>query len=98
MRIKCVGVWDTVGNIGNPFISSGPIGRLFKFHDTRLSDTIDVGLHALSIDEIRGPFRPALWALPKSRHFPRISTSSRFGSRALTAMLEGGSAKLGCPT
>jgi hypothetical protein len=66
-RIKCVGVWDTVGNIGNPFISSGPIGRMFKFHDTRLSDAIDVGLHALSIDEIRGPFRPALWALPKSQ-------------------------------
>ena len=38
-RIKCVGVWDTVGNIGNPFISGGPIGRLFEFHDTRLCET-----------------------------------------------------------
>ena len=70
VRIKCMGVWDTVGNIGNPFSSSGPIGRMFKFHDTRLSDSIDVGLHALSIDEIRGPFRPALWALPKGQALP----------------------------
>ena len=61
VRIKCVGVWDTVGNIGNPFTSS----RMFKFHDTTLSDSIDVGLHALSIDEVRGPFRPALWSLAK---------------------------------
>ena len=70
VRIKCIGVWDTVGNIGNPFSSSGPIGRMFKFHDTRLSDSIDVGLQALSIDEIRGPFRPALWALPKDQALP----------------------------
>ena len=70
VRIKCMGVWDTVGNIGNPFSSSGPIGRMFKFHDTRLSNSIDVGLHALSIDEIRGPFRPALWALPKGQALP----------------------------
>src|SRR5262245_37616029 len=65
VRIKCVGVWDTVGNIGNPFTSSGAIGRMFKYHDTTLSDSIDVGLHALSIDEVRGPFRPALWSLAK---------------------------------
>ena len=69
-RIKCVGVWDTVGNIGNPFISGGPVGRLFEFHDTRLCETIDVGLHALSIDEVRGPFRPTLWTLPKGHALP----------------------------
>ena len=71
VRIKCVGVWDTVGNLGNPFSSGGPIGRRFKFHDTRLSDNIDVGLQALSIDEIRGPFRPALWTLPKDQTLPQ---------------------------
>jgi uncharacterized protein (DUF2235 family) len=58
VRIKCVGVWDTVGNIGNPFSSGDLIGRRFEFHNTRLSETIDVGLHALSVDELRGPFRP----------------------------------------
>ena len=70
VRIKCVGVWDTVGNIGNPFISGGAIARRFEFHDTRLTETIDVGLHALSIDELRGPFRPTLWTLPKGRVLP----------------------------
>ena len=71
VSIKCVGVWDTVGNIGNPFSSSGLIGRMVNFHDTRLSENIDVGLHALSIDEVRGPFRPALWSLPKHQALPQ---------------------------
>jgi len=66
VRIKCVGVWDTVGNIGNPFFSSGLLGRWSKFHDTRLHPSIDVGLHALSIDEKRGPFRPSLWTRPRN--------------------------------
>ena len=70
VRIKCVAVWDTVGNLGNPFASGGAIGRRYKFHDTRLTDNIDVGLHALSIDEIRGPFRPTLWTLPKGQALP----------------------------
>ena len=70
VRIKCVAVWDTVGNLGNPFASGGAIGRRYEFHDTRLTDNIDVGLHALSIDEIRGPFRPTLWTLPKGQALP----------------------------
>jgi hypothetical protein len=70
VRIKCVGVWDTVGNLGNPFTSGGMIGRRYAFHDLRLSDNIDVGLHALSIDEVRGPFRPTLWTLPKGQALP----------------------------
>jgi len=70
VRIKCVGVWDTVGNLGNPFVSGGWVGRQFAFHDTRLSDSIDVALHALSIDEVRGPFRPTLFLVPKGRSLP----------------------------
>ena len=62
-RIKCVGVWDTVGNIGNPFVSSGWLSRRFKFHQIQMTDAIDVGLHALCVDEVRGPFRPSLWTL-----------------------------------
>ena len=70
VRIKCVAVWDTVGNLGNPFVSGGAIGRRYEFHDTKLSDNIDVALHALSIDELRGPFRPTLWTLPKGQALP----------------------------
>lgn len=61
--IRCIGVWDTVGNIGNPFSGAARISRLLAFHDMRLHDTIDVALHALSIDETRGPFRPTLFTL-----------------------------------
>ena len=71
VRIKCVGVWDTVGNIGNPFISGGPISRMFEFHNRQLPASVDVGLHALSIDEIRGPFRPTLWTLPRDTEMPQ---------------------------
>lgn len=63
--IRCVGVWDTVGNIGNPFSGASRISRALAFHDMRLHDTIGVALHALSIDEIRGPFRPTLFTLPE---------------------------------
>jgi uncharacterized protein (DUF2235 family) len=65
VRIRCIGVWDTVGNIGNPFSGSARISRRLAFHDMRLHDTIDVALHALSIDETRGPFRPALFTIPE---------------------------------
>ena len=69
-RIKCVGVWDTVGNLGNPLRSSAIVRRLFDFHDTQLSDQVDVGLHALSIDERRAPFSPTLWTLPRGAVLP----------------------------
>jgi uncharacterized protein (DUF2235 family) len=64
VRIRCLGVWDTVGNIGNPYWSMGWLSRKFDYHDMRLHDTIDVALHALSIDETRSPFRPALFTYP----------------------------------
>ncbi|HUS97999.1 MAG TPA: DUF2235 domain-containing protein, partial [Hyphomicrobiaceae bacterium] len=70
VRIKCVGVWDTVGNIGNPFISGGPISRMFDFHNREMPTSVEVGLHALSIDEIRGPFRPTLWTIPRDGELP----------------------------
>jgi uncharacterized protein (DUF2235 family) len=63
--IRCIGVWDTVGNIGNPLSDSGWFSRQASFHDTRLHDTIDVALHALAIDEQRAAFRPTLFTLPE---------------------------------
>lgn len=67
VRIRCLGVWDTVGNIGNPFSSGTWLSRSLSFHDMRLTDAVEVGLHALSVDEQRGPFRPALWTLPEGQ-------------------------------
>jgi len=69
-RIKCVGVWDTVGITGIPFLRKGAIKELLGFHDTRLSPMVDVGLHALAIDEPRGPFAPTFWTIDKGAALP----------------------------
>jgi uncharacterized protein (DUF2235 family) len=70
VRIKCVGVWDTVGNLGIPFMRKGLINKLLGFHDTQLSPLVDVGLHALAIDEPRGPFEPTFWTVKKGETVP----------------------------
>ena len=59
--IKCIGVWDTVGNLGVPRIGSVTPAQRYAFHDTHLSERVEVALHALAIDEVRGPFAPTLW-------------------------------------
>lgn len=65
VRIGCIGVWDTVGSLGIPISSLNWMNRgRYKFHDTRLGPNIDCALHAVAIDEKRGPFRPALWQTP----------------------------------
>lgn len=70
VRIRCLGVWDTVGNIGNPLWSGAWLSRKFDYHDMRLHDTIDVALHALSIDEARSAFRPSLFTYPEDTQPP----------------------------
>ena len=66
VKIKFMGVWDTVGALGVPitwlhFLS----GKRHQFHDVKLSSYIENAYHAVSIDEKRKPFKPALWAAPK---------------------------------
>ncbi|TGJ87433.1 hypothetical protein E0Z10_g1343 [Xylaria hypoxylon] len=50
IRVLAIGVWDTVGSLGVP-----------DFYNTRLSNKIQHGFHALALDETRGPFTPTLW-------------------------------------
>lgn len=60
--IECVGVWDTVGALGVPGKLGALLGRRrHQFHHVHLGPHIRVALHAVAIDEKRGPFRPALW-------------------------------------
>lgn len=70
VQIKCIGVWDTVGNLGIPLLLAMRYNRRFAFHDVRLTPNVEVALHALAIDEPRGPFSPALWTMPKRQHLP----------------------------
>lgn len=63
VRVRFLGVWDTVGALGIP----GGLFRSFNrrrhgFHDVKLSRIVDVACHALAIDERRRSFRPTLWS------------------------------------
>lgn len=58
--IEFVGVWDTVGSLGNPLL----FGRLSpenRFHDTDLSTIVRNAFQALAIDEKRWMFEACLW-------------------------------------
>ena len=70
VRIRCLGVWDTVGNLGIPLIGDHPWINAAAFHDTDLLPIVEVGLHALAIDEPRGPFSPSLWSRRKGAPAP----------------------------
>lgn len=60
--VKFIGVWDTVGALGNPLLlMKSPLSRRYKFHDTSLSSTVENAFHAVAIDEKRKHFRAALW-------------------------------------
>ncbi|KAK6865709.1 hypothetical protein PG995_002237 [Apiospora arundinis] len=67
IKIKAVGVWDTVGSLGIPtvpFLEKLGITRStveFQWYNTDLSTKIEHAFQALALDEIRGPFSPAVW-------------------------------------
>jgi uncharacterized protein (DUF2235 family) len=59
--VHFIGVWDTVGSLGNPLLLNGFISSRFRFHDTDLSTSVAHACQALAIDEKRLHFRHALW-------------------------------------
>lgn len=59
--IKFIGVWDTVGSLGNPLLLNGFFSRRQRFHDTQLSSTVANAFQALAIDEKRLHFKATLW-------------------------------------
>ncbi len=59
--IHFIGVWDTVGALGNPLMMNGWITQRQAFHDTKLSSTVANAFQALAIDEKRKYFQAALW-------------------------------------
>lgn len=60
-QIKFIGVWDTLGALGNPLFMKRLSRRRNQFHDTKLSSRISHAYQALSIDEKRRNFKPAFW-------------------------------------
>ena len=71
--VKCVAVWDTVGSYGIPAgLGLAPLARYFAllmlgFHDTSFGDHVEVGLHAVAVDEHRRPFVPTFWTIAKGQ-------------------------------
>jgi uncharacterized protein (DUF2235 family) len=62
IRIKFVGVWDTVGALGVPldFLNQFNM-KLYEFHDTKLSGIVDSAYQAMAIDENRKDYDVCLW-------------------------------------
>ena len=62
-KIKAVSVWDTVGSMGIPQYDTkdAKLVDTFRFANTKLSEKIDIGLHAIALDEQRLLFTPTLW-------------------------------------
>lgn len=57
--IHFIGVWDTVGSLGNPvYFNLSPRNR---FHDTGLSGHVTHAYQAIAINELRKNFTPTLW-------------------------------------
>jgi uncharacterized protein (DUF2235 family) len=60
--IEFIGVWDTVGALGNPLLLDRSLfSRRQEFHDTCLSSTVRHAYQALAIDEKRRHFTATLW-------------------------------------
>lgn len=61
VRIRSVGVWDTVGSMGIPDYVKGSRRDLFTFVDQKLSPLVDRGFHAMALDEMRRDFPITRW-------------------------------------
>ena len=63
--IEAVAVWDTVGSLGIPDFEfeddQAKIRDGFAFADHALNKKVKLGLHAVSLDEMRLLFTPTLW-------------------------------------
>jgi uncharacterized protein (DUF2235 family) len=65
VRIRFIGVWDTVAAVGLPFDQLADfinkVFYLFKFPDRQLNSRVDKACHALAIDDERHSFHPEMW-------------------------------------
>lgn len=63
LKVKYLGVWDTVGALGIPgyILGAGRFNREHQFHDVSLSSLVESARHAVAIDERKKDFAPTLW-------------------------------------
>ena len=70
VKIKFLGVWDTVGSLGIPISVLSSCGYTIEeiekikskqFHDVKLSGLVENAFHALAVDEHRRDYDATLW-------------------------------------
>jgi uncharacterized protein (DUF2235 family) len=62
IKIKFVGVWDTVGALGIPLTILSDLNiKFYEFHDTQLSGIVENACQAVAIDENRKDYDVCLW-------------------------------------
>jgi uncharacterized protein (DUF2235 family) len=59
--IESVAVWDTVGSMGIPAYAADKRFDVFRFVDTKLSNKVQHGFHAMALDELRADFPVTAW-------------------------------------
>jgi uncharacterized protein (DUF2235 family) len=62
IKIKFLGVWDTVGALGIPLDLLKRLNmQFYEFHDTKLSTIVENACHAIAVDEHRVDYDACLW-------------------------------------
>lgn len=62
IKVKFLGVWDTVGALGIPLdLLNGLNMQFYEFHDTKLSTIVENACHAIAVDEHRNDYDACLW-------------------------------------
>jgi uncharacterized protein (DUF2235 family) len=63
IKIKFIGVWDTVGALGIPLnLLEDANMKFYEFHDTKLCRLVENACQAVAIDEHRGDYDVSLWS------------------------------------
>jgi len=65
VRIKFLGVWDTVGALGIPIHGMLFSSDYYKWHDTELSGIVENAYQALALDEHRHDYAATMWSNAK---------------------------------
>jgi uncharacterized protein (DUF2235 family) len=72
IRIKFIGVWDTVGALGIPGDVFKDVNmKFYEFHDTKLSGIVENAYQAIAVDEHRQDYDVCLWS-PETAAAQRI--------------------------
>ncbi len=65
IKVKFLGVWDTVGALGVPVHGIRFSSDYYRWHDTQLSRMVENAYHAVAMDEHRPDFAATMWSIDK---------------------------------